>query len=354
MLCTLASGSIIASCQSEFPVDAPTGTLQEPADAGAAPSQSDSGVSHIYTVDAGGSLVGLDSGTCLNPYQDSGAGRECDFDNSDAGMIRLPNDAGVVEMPANREICNGIDDDDNGLVDDADIEGDGVCDCLKIGSIGRGGAASNGVLVFQSWPNDRAQNPVVSLGDQELTDALLEPFDVLIVLNVATVPIIPGDASFTTHAAFTDAEVAVFERFVARGGGVLTTAGYCVDQAQEVVNVNRLLEPFGLGYSTTKLELNGMVETWQAHPITAGLHKIFTDDGVEPEGTMGLTLGTDAAGKVALQVSSTDLARIIVWGDEWITYTSQWQTQAEQQVERFWLNSLAWLSPHSCQRPVTD
>jgi hypothetical protein len=35
----------------------------------------------------------------------------------------------------------------------------------------------------------------------------------------------------------------------------LTTIGYSNNEANEVVNVNRLLNPLGMGYSTTKLDL---------------------------------------------------------------------------------------------------
>jgi hypothetical protein len=42
-----------------------------------------------------------------------------------------------------------------------------------------------------------------------------------------------------------------------------------------------------------------------------------------------------------------------VWGDEWITYDSEWQDVEDQQVELFWLNILKWLSPPmTCQVPI--
>jgi hypothetical protein len=256
------------------------------------------------------------------------------------------------ELPANGEICDGIDNDGNGLIDDADVENDGVCDCLKIASLGVGGASSDGQTVFANWPNARSQNPVMALGDRKLSDALLQPFEVLIVLDVATMDI--GGNGITLHAnhAFSDAEVAALQRWVQAGGGMLTTTGYSADEAKEVVNVNRLLTPFGMAYSTKKLDVDGYVEDWVDHPITEGVHKIFTANGVEPDGAHALTLAKDTAAHVVLQVpdpATTD-ARVIAWGDEWITYESQWKAQDDQQVERFWLNSLAWLSPSEvCQ-----
>src|SRR6476661_8641828 len=37
---------------------------------------------------------------------------------------------------AAREVCDGKDNDGNGVTDDVDAQGDGVCDCLNIATIG--------------------------------------------------------------------------------------------------------------------------------------------------------------------------------------------------------------------------
>ena len=287
--------------------------------------------------------------------RDASASSDADATPADAAE---PSDASRAdaeqpsEIPSNGEVCDGLDNDNNGATDDADVESDGVCDCLKIASIGRTGDTSNGTFAFRDWPNARAQNHVIALNDQTITDELLAPFDVVIVLNVATVPVLPSDTT-KPRAAFSDAEVASFERWVRAGGGAITTIGYCDDEAQEVSNVNRLLAPFGLGYSTTKQYLEGMVENWVPHPVTQGVHKILTVNGIDPDGAKGLTLATDMQGYVALQASKVDSERVLVWGDEWITYASQWQAQADQQVERFWVNSFTWLSgPKTCQRAL--
>ena len=46
---------------------------------------------------------------------------------------------------------------------------------------------------------------------------------------------------------------------------------------------------------------------------------------------------------------------VIVFGDEWITYDSEWSQDQhpEYQVEQFWLNIFKWLSPSDeCQVPI--
>ena len=272
----------------------------------------------------------------------AGAGGETSYANPDAGQVEI--------VPPSGEVCDGLDNDENGLVDDADVESDGVCDCLKIASIGRPGGFGDGDLAFREWPNARAQHHVVALENAELSDARLSGYDVLIVLNVSTVPSTSDDVP---RSAFTDAEVAAFERFVRAGGGVITTSGYAADQAKDVTNVNKLLAPFGLGYSTSKIGLNGMITSWVQHPLTAGVQRVYTEVGAEPDGEAAQTLAKDANERVALQVPKTEGARILVWGDEWITYGSQWRAQGDQQVERFWLNSLTWLSrKSSCQQSI--
>jgi hypothetical protein len=88
--------------------------------------------------------------------------------------------------------------------------------------------------------------------------------------------------------------------------------------------------------------------------LTDGVSRIHTDIGVEPDGPNGLTLARDQNMHVALQVSQGDDANghIVVWGDEWITYDSEWE--ADDQVERFWLNILKWTSPSKvCQVPIS-
>jgi hypothetical protein len=272
---------------------------------------------------------------------------------AEPGVIDTPQDPTPVEIPSNGEVCDGIDNDGNGKIDDADVEGDGVCDCLRIATLGSSGVWS-GQSVFKDWPNNRGQNRVVALADQTLSDALLEPYQVIVVLDVATMSGVGNGFMLTAHHVFSDQEVAAFERWVRAGGGVMTTIGYRDDKALEVVNVNRLLAPLGMGYSTTKLEVDGMIENWVEHPITNGVHKVFSAHGVEPDGSAGLTLAKDSENRVALQATQPvdkQGVRVVTWGDEWITYDSLWQDTDDQQVEQLWQNMLAWLSPQEmCQK----
>ncbi|HEX6767181.1 MAG TPA: hypothetical protein VF103_16905 [Polyangiaceae bacterium] len=250
------------------------------------------------------------------------------------------------------EVCDGVDNDGNGVVDDVDAGGDGVCDCLNIGTIGTIGPWSDGGNIFAAWLDARTPLGAVALGDQMLTPELLAPLQVIVVLHVATEAAVNGERMSPAHHVFSDDEVAAFGDWVRRGGGVMTTIGYNGDEAAEVVNVNRLLADVGMGYSTRNLGLTNYVREWMPHPVTEGVRNIFTDNGVEPEGS-GETVAMGQGNRIALQVMETESGRVVVWGDEWITYDSEWADIEDQQVELFWLNILKWLSPpRTCQVPI--
>ena len=65
---------------------------------------------------------------------------------------------------------------------------------------------------------------------------------------------------------------------------------------------------------------------------------------VEPA-LLGTPLAYDDSDRLALTVAEVSAGRVAVWGDEWITYDSEWADVAHQQVELFWINLLKWLSP---------
>jgi hypothetical protein len=223
---------------------------------------------------------------------------------------------------------------------------------LNIGTIGSIGPWSNGGNIFETWLNARTPLGAVSLGDQVLTPELLAPLQVIVVLHVATMEVSnAGRVSPAVHA-YADAETAAFGAWVQNGGGVMTTIGYTHDEATEVQNVNRLLGSVSMGYSTTNLELTNFVQDWMPHPVTMGVENIFTDNGVEPDGG-GMTVANGDGSRIALQVLQSQNGRVVVWGDEWITYDSEWADVEDQQVELFWLNILKWLSPpKTCQVPI--
>jgi hypothetical protein len=251
------------------------------------------------------------------------------------------------------ETCDGVDNDSNGIIDDVDAGGDGVCDCLNIATIGNIGPWSNGGNIFEAWLDARSPIGAVALADEELTAEKLKKFQIIVVLHAAPVKIESNGVVAPALHVFSDGEAGAFEAWVRGGGGVMTTIGYTGDEASEVTNVNKLLGKLGMGYSASKLDLSGDVKGWMPHAVTEGISNIHTNNGVEPDAAGGMTIATGGDGRIALQVAQVDDGRVAVWGDEWVTYDSEWADVDGQQVEHFWLNLLKWLSPPSeCQVPI--
>ncbi|HKU40215.1 MAG TPA: hypothetical protein VJR89_18775, partial [Polyangiales bacterium] len=252
------------------------------------------------------------------------------------------------------EVCDGMDNDANGITDDVDAENDGVCDCLNIATIGQIGPWSDGGNVFKQWLDARSPRSAVELGDQVLSDELLRPFQVIVVLYAATFEFTGNGQRVPAHHAFSDAEVAAFRRWVEAGGGVMTTIGYTSDETREVENVNRLIAPLGVAYATNNdAQLDGPIRSWADHPLATGVRNITVMNGVAPLASGGVTVARDSANHPALQAAQAQAGHLVVWGDEWITYDSQWVMVQDQQVERLWLNVLKWLSPAKvCQVPI--
>ncbi len=261
--------------------------------------------------------------------------------------------SGTGNGNGNGEVCDGKDNDGDGIIDNVDAGGDGICDCLNIGTIGSIGPWSNGGNIFKEWLDTRSPLPAKEIGDGTLTAEEIAGLDVIVVLRADTAPLETEDVTSPAHHEFAEGEVSALESWVRAGGGLLTTIGYQGDEAAEVENVNRLLAPFGLGYSTTQLDLNGFIEDWSAHAISEGVERVRTDNGAEPDDSNGTVVARGAEDRVAMVVDEVDSGHVIVFGDEWITYDSEWADLEDQQVERLWLNMIKWLSPPArCQVPL--
>jgi len=248
------------------------------------------------------------------------------------------------------EVCDGKDNDGDGEIDNVDAGGDGICDCLNIGTIGRIGPWSNGGDIFKDWLDARSPLPALEIGDQELSPELLEGLNVVVVLRADTAPL--GEDGSPAHHEFSEAEVAAMEAWVNAGGGLMTTIGYQGDESSEVQNVNRLLHPFGLGYDPELTELNnGFLADWNPdHPISNGVFQIAIHNGVEPYSHAGTVVARGERDRVGIVAGTAQDGHVIVFGDEWVTYDSEWADVEEQQVELLWLNMIKWMSPpRSCQ-----
>jgi hypothetical protein len=253
------------------------------------------------------------------------------------------------------EVCDGLDNDADGVIDNVDAQGDGICDCLRIATIGLPGTWSNGTSVLADWLNARSTTPVVDLGNATLTEESLRGFQVIIAQDLR------GPAG--SPRTYTQAEADALMAWVEGGGGLFTMIGF--GDPSEVVNINGLIAATGLHYSTQPGYAT--VNNWTTHPVAMGLtegairngyavrDESDSDTDTNDENVIGYATGA-ASGQlngVFFRGRAHGTGHILVWGDEWISYDSEWQTQPQLRVERLWLNSIKWLSPaNECQVPI--
>jgi hypothetical protein len=138
-----------------------------------------------------------------------------------------------------------------------------------------------------------------------------------------------------------------------------------------MTNANLLLNPFGIAYSVTNVNVlpgNSTVTTFAtaapiASPITTGVKTLPASGAASIEGPSGGALpvasstfslyasapngggrGGTGGGVYALGVATIVNSRghVNVWADETITYDAAWSNSAYQ-VQTYWNNVLAWL-----------
>lgn len=249
------------------------------------------------------------------------------------------------------EVCDGLDNDCNGIVDDVDTGNDGVCDCIKIATLGVPGTWGQGD-VFGTWLSDRSTNGATSLGSQTLTADLLNQYDIIVVQNVNAK--LPSDNTGGLGRAYSAAEVSALSDFVKARGGVMTMTGF--SDSTELSNVNALLGAFGLNYGSKPIlpKSGGStvpVTTWHAHPTSSGITQVGVDNGYEAQSAQNLgTVVAEQSNYVLARALEFGSGKVFQWGDEWITYNSEWTQHPDYQVQLFWLNIIKWLSPTNyCQ-----
>ena len=153
---------------------------------------------------------------------------------------------------------------------------------------------------------------------------------------------------------YTPEEVIALSDWVKAGGGFMTLIGYA--DPTERTNSNALLEAYGMSYGSERILWNPNDTTvpvthWVTDPVTQGVSKVGVNNGYPVQGT-GTTLASEQ-GFDMLKVQAVGSGHVLMWGDEWITYDSEWSAHPDYQVELFWLNMIKWLTPaKKCQVPI--
>jgi hypothetical protein len=244
----------------------------------------------------------------------------------------------------NETTCDGVDDDENGVIDDVDEAADRVCDCLRIATLGLHGEWGEGE-VLKDWFEQRAQTQATEISSDQLTLEALAPFHVLLIRDVS--------ANHSPELSFNSAQAEALKQWVRSGGGLMTVIGY--SDAAEIGNVNTLLAPISLNYGSDPIVPGEgaatAVKEWFEHPVTQGIAQVGADNGYPVEG-QGFTIAAQDGYDLGKAVTIGD-GHVLVWGDEWITYAAEWSASTTFQVERFWQNALVWLArADQCQVPV--
>jgi len=265
------------------------------------------------------------------------------------GTVDAPSDGSAVNL-GTETICDGKDDNQNGIIDDVDKGQDGLCDCLNIGFLGDiASDAGSNTTAFQTWLESRSSVPVTRLDARaELTTAALAPLQVLIVGNMTAR--ISGNSP-----AYSAAELGALQTWVEnRGAGMMTLAGFTGTESH-MLPTAQLLAPFGLGYDYQGRGA-GVLGEGAPPMVIAGI--VAMHPTVENVKALGVYYGYPVIGdgQVIIRERSFDLAmakelgkgRVFTFGDEWITQDKLWQPGAlptNLDVTQFWLNVISWLSP---------
>lgn len=202
--------------------------------------------------------------------------------------------------------------------------------------------------------------------------------DFLATYNVIILASLSDDSNNGPFWTFSDTEVAAFQAWIQNGGGVISLIGYS-GSGDEANPPNQLINFSGVSYNNNDAVLgtcadnqvcdcthSDMVTDWnRSDPVIANL-----STGVTWVGFMnGRSIAASADAHVAATIDGKNVlvgkvvgkGRALAFGDEWITYTSQWTgvgkpsttdpscqgdlPQDKYQIAQFWYNMIRWVQP---------
>jgi uncharacterized membrane protein len=271
-------------------------------------------------------------------------------------------------------------DEDSGMV----CVGD-KCTCINIAEFGKTGAfgavqGQDGSTAFQQWLNTKS-TAVVDVYDTRttLTPDLLAKYQIIVLQDLTNVVSFGGQQSdFWTYSAD---EVAAVKDWVNNGGAIISLSGYYSDNSYEITPTNQLLSFSGISYNGDDI-MNGCggsdpcycwgnsirITDWnRAEPMTTGITAVGAFRGRSINAPTDSTIFATNGGKNVAVGVKYGKGRVFAFGDEWVTYNSQWNdttlTQDPKvyedsydpcynkkpsqvfQIPQFWFNTISWCQP---------
>ena len=210
-----------------------------------------------------------------------------------------------------------------------DLDGNGICDGLRIGFWGapsEGGASMFGALVD---PNMQWRVGDTSSGAVSLSDAILFMCDVVVVESM--------------RDDITTPELSALQRFVDAGGGLIVMGGYVAGDNTRAEIASSVGEIF-----FRDALYSGPVQWTGAHPVSEGLASTFESLGgyalyFDPGSThpvLATTMPSTGAAQSFVVTAEVRSGRVLVIGDENLTLDRAWGANSR----RFWSNAFRWVS----------
>jgi len=285
---------------------------------------------------------------------------------------------GVLSLNVDASTAGG-DTGDSSTVECTDGGADCMCPTLNVAVIGKpgkwGAPGGDTDTAFQEWLNSNSAGTAkadVYSAKPTLTADFLSAYSVVILASLSE------DSNGGPFWTFSDDEVAAFQDWIQnKGGGVITLTGYAGD-GSETRPVNQLTAFSGVSYNTDTVNPSCLdsavcscagsqtLSDWnRTDPVIAELSNNVTWVGF----ANGRSINAPADAHVAATVQSNSAnvvvgkiagaGRVLMYGDEWITYTSQWTgagivasncttgnyPQDKYQTAQFWFNMIKWVQP---------
>jgi hypothetical protein len=334
------------------------------------------------------SLVGLCFlGLCASSCAKSPDTRFDDGSGETGGSLGITGSGGDTSTGSGGSLGIGVGGDsmavDGGRATRVNDAGESVC--INIGSYGKPGhygfmPGVDNTSAFEAWLNSKSSAAASLIQThQKLTADFLAGFDVIILQDLEDQQ--EGKGPFWT---FTPDETQALATWVENGGGLIALTGYSGAFAQEIVPTNSLLKFSNISYTAddrlftcgppvmdcfcvgNSVPYTNFVPN---DPIDANVTVLPVYHGhpiVAPDATTVAAVGNE---KYAVR-KTIGKGKVFVFGDEWVTYSSQWGQPLPQnvnpgtcqgvgpdkvyQVPQFWYNAIKWVAPPNTCFTIDD